>query len=405
MKIVAGKALRGILSHMHRNPPRVLLVITKGSWGGATRYVYDLARGLKEKGHAVAVAYGDEGPLEALLHREDIRTFRISGLTRNIGILREFRALYDLLRCIRKWNPDIVHVNSSKGGIGACAGRLLGKRVVFTTHGWAFNERRPLLAKLILKAVYFFILILSHATIAVSDAVARPVEQWPFVRKKIHRITLGIDASRRVLSAKEAKEELVARLPQLQKHKEKRWLLTIAELHDSKGVDVMLAGLVFLKKRYRDSLHYVIIGEGEERRKLESLVTSYEIGDMVSFAGFVPDASRLLSAGEVFALPSRTEALGYVLLEAGLAGVPVVASRVGGVPEVLEHDVSGILVSAESPSALETAIVSLLEDTARGKRYAAALKQRVENNFSLARMIQKTQELYDSVLDSKKSLS
>ena len=125
---------------------RILYLITKANWGGAQRYVYDLATAAKTQGYDVSVAYGEEGPLAPRLRASGIPAERIRGLARDIGWLREARAFFSLLRLLRRERPEVIHINSSKAGILGClAARFTGvPRIIFTAHGWAFNEARPL---------------------------------------------------------------------------------------------------------------------------------------------------------------------------------------------------------------------------------------------------------------------
>ena len=119
---------------------KILYVITKANWGGAQKYVYELATAMKERGHEVAVAYGTEGLLAERLGQAGIRTLPIGGLSRDIDAKAEVSAWRSLLSLIKEEQPDLVHVNSSKGGLALIAARIAGiRRIIFTAHGWAFN--------------------------------------------------------------------------------------------------------------------------------------------------------------------------------------------------------------------------------------------------------------------------
>ena len=131
---------------------KILFVITKSNWGGAQRYVYDLATHLPKEEFEVAVAFGGTGEvgasaglLEVRLREAGVRIIFLTTFARDIGILREFSAFFELLRTIRAENPDVLHLNSSKaGGLGALSGRIAGlRRIIFTAHGFAPNELRP----------------------------------------------------------------------------------------------------------------------------------------------------------------------------------------------------------------------------------------------------------------------
>jgi len=374
---------------------KVLLVITKATWGGATKYVYDMARSLHENGTKVAVAYGSEGILTDKLDDLSIPHYHINGLTRDIGFFRELKAYKGILSIIDDFEPDIVHVNSSKGGISALAARLRGKKVVFTSHGWAFNERRNPLSKFIFKVAYFFTMAFADKTILVSEALRRPIRSWPFTNK-LRVISNGIEM-KELCAKNEARTALAEIDPTLTPHINQTWLMTIAELHDSKGIDTMLSALVTLREE-NPMLQYLVLGEGDERWRLEKLIESYGLEDNVHLLGFVEQASLYIKAADIFVLPSRTEALGYVLLEAGAAEVPVVASRVGGIPEIIEHNRNGLLIPPGGGVVFAIAISSLLSDRHKQKELAKTLYEDVHSKYSLENMVAKTSEIYTTLL-------
>lgn len=375
---------------------KVLLVITKGTWGGATKYVYDMARSLQKSGISVAVAYGPKGDLTEKLEKLSIPQYQIDGLERDLGFFKELRAYKGILSVIDDFEPDIVHVNSSKGGISALAARLKRKKVVFTSHGWAFNERRNIFVKLIFKSIYFFTILLSHKTILVSEALRKPIRSRP-LQKKISVILNGVELLS-PLTKEEAREKLSNIDSTLKKVLDKKWLFTIAELHDSKGIDVMLSALTTLRDEMDELPHYIVLGEGEEQWRLEQLVASYDLEKNVHFLGFVEQASQYIKAADIFILPSRTEALGYVLIEAGMAEVPIIASRVGGIPEIIEHNKNGLLVPSEGGVMFAFAISNLLADTAFQNKLGEALHKTILDTFSLDTMVSKTKDVYTTLL-------
>jgi glycosyltransferase involved in cell wall biosynthesis len=148
---------------------KILFLITKSNWGGAQRYVYDLVSTLDRTVYEPVVVLGGNGELVEKLHAAGIRTITLQSAQRDISIRKELQFFRELFSIVHREKPDVFHVNSSKaGGIGCFVGRLLGiKRVVFTAHGWAFNEDRPWWQKYIIKYLHWLTVLLSHTTIAV----------------------------------------------------------------------------------------------------------------------------------------------------------------------------------------------------------------------------------------------
>ncbi|MBI2086856.1 MAG: glycosyltransferase [Candidatus Zambryskibacteria bacterium] len=173
---------------------KIIYGITKSNFGGAQRYVFDLAKNAWAAGHEVAVMCGEGGILVEKLNKENIRVIEIRGMKRDISLVEELRSLHFIFRTLYEEKPDVFHTNSSKmGGIGNLAARLAGvKKVIFTTHGWAFNEPRPFWQKIPIKILTWLTILFSHKTICVSEKTKRDVSGWPFVKNKLIVIYNGI---------------------------------------------------------------------------------------------------------------------------------------------------------------------------------------------------------------------
>lgn len=356
---------------------RILYGITKSNFGGAQRYVFDMAVGAKNAGHEVTVLCGGNGPLVEKLQKENIRVISLPDLGRDVSIIKDFKSFLFVIQTLKKENPDVFHTNSSKmGALGNFAGRITGiKKIIFTGHGWAFNENRNWLEKLIINEGVWYTILLSHKTICVSEKTKEDVSWMPFIKNKLHIIYNGLN-----------KFDLVERTD------ETFTVGTIAELHKIKGLDILLTAWSKFIKNYNAKL--IIIGGGEERENLQNMANNLGISDSVIFKGFVDNARSLLSTFDIFVLPSRSEAMPYAPLEAGLAGLPVIATSVGGIPEIIENNVSGILVEKENPEALLSALIKLFENQDLGKKLGENLKTKVETEFSLDKMLRDTLELY-----------
>jgi len=375
---------------------KILFVITKSNFGGAQRYVYDLARSLPPSEFDVVVAFGGEGLLKDKLTQANVRTIPIEGLERDINFFNEFGVFFQLLRLYRKEQPDVVHLNSSKiGGIGALTGRIARvPHIVFTAHGWAFNEERPWIARKIIAFLYWVTLVLTHTTIAVSEQIKDQVHLFPFTKHKIIAIHNGVDQAG-VFSKEEARGLLL-------KHNKKMgsaipqdalWIGTVAELHKVKGQTYAIEAIEKLIQEGKNVV-FVVIGEGEERHNLRALIEEKGLEDRVFLFGFIDVASQYLRAFDVFTLTSISEALSYTILEAGLSESAVVASDIGGIPEIITSGKSGILVPIRNSNAIALALTSLINDEEKRIQCGAQLKQKVVREFSLQEMVDKTVGVY-----------
>lgn len=377
----------------HAPKRKVLYFITKSNWGGAQRYVYDLATALPERGFETTVV-SQPGVLLERLSKAGVRTHALNGLDRDVRFARDVRTFLTLLALLRKERPDILHLNSSKaGGLGALAGRLAGvPLVLFTAHGWAFNEPRPWWQRILIRLASWVTVLLCHGVITVSEFDRNQGFTLPFSEGKLITIHNGI-----ATTPPESKERLRSELLPQPARYPAFWVGTIAELHRNKGIDLALQALAALKAR-GTAYTYIVIGEGEERRTLEDLAAKYGLAESVHFVGHRADAARFVAAFDVFLLPSRKEGFPYALLEAGAAGVPAVASAVGGIPELIAHNRTGMLVRPGDTSGLAAAVQVCAEDAVRRKTLGAALHQSVTTEFTLTRMLEEISAFYRAKL-------
>lgn len=370
----------------------ILYLITKSHWGGAQRYVYDLATSAKSVGFPVAVASGDGGELIDRLREEGVRTHMLPSLARDIGFMKDAKAFFEIIACIKKEKPDVIHLNSSKAGIlGAFAGRIMRVRhIIFTAHGWAFNEDRPYHQKILIKIVHWLTILLSHKTIVVSHEVKKHMD-WPFTHSKMVVIHNG-RASPHLFSHEIARAMLVAQYPELQPYRDDPWSVTIAELHKNKQHDAMIRAMRLVVENEPNARH-VIMGGGELEKELTRMIQEHNLSEHVFLLGAVPDAANYLQAFSFLILPSRTEALPYVPIEACFAGIPTIASRVGGIPEIIRHDQEGFLVPSGNENELAKAYRTLLRDDEKRSVLSKNALLRAQH-FSLEHMLKKTFEVY-----------
>jgi glycosyltransferase involved in cell wall biosynthesis len=381
---------------------KILYVITKANWGGAQKYVHDLAVAARGAGHEVVVAYGlpparaggaqagEAGALVGKLDALHIRTLPLPTLERDVDLAREWRTFWLLRDMLRQEAPDVVHVNSSKAaGLGVLAARLAGvRRIVFTAHGWAFNEARPWWQRVLIYKLAWLTILLSHKTICVSEAIRRDTRWMPFVRGRLVVVYNGVHEP-----VYKAREE--ARRALWPHHEGGTWIGMLSELHPTKRVEDALEAFTLLR-RERPETRLIVLGEGEERARLEWLVSARGLEGSVRLAGLVSDGDTYLRAFDLFLHTSKSEALGLAVIEAGLAGLPVVATSVGGIPEVIEDGETGILVPPYSPRDVARALLSCMADPARGEAMGEALRTFVRTRFDARRMLGETLALYRS---------
>lgn len=339
---------------MEQKSVKLMLAVTKSNWGGAQRYVYDLAKHFKDDGlFEVSVITGGNDGLIKKLNNIDIRTISISEMKRDIGLWNDTKVLFRLFAIIRKESPDILHLNSSKMGLfGAFVGRICGvKKIIFTAHGWPFNEKRPLYQKWIFRMLGIFTVLLTHKTITVSQSVLNTLRAPKFISKKMICVYTGIETPKLYEAGLFFEKFSVEKIPGTH-------IVSVGELHTNKGLD---RALISLAKCKHLSWTYHLLGTGDKKEYLEKLVEQLGIKDRVIFHGFIENASLYLNSFDLFLFPSRTEALGYVAIEALFSKLPIIASKAGGIPEVLFDDPYTKLIDCNNEKVFKEALFSMLK--------------------------------------------
>ena len=371
---------------------KVLFVITKSNFGGAQKYVYDLATSLPHETFEVAVALGGHGILKDKLLNAHIRTTSIPFLARDVNPFGDIKTFFELVRLFRTERPHVLHLNSSKVGImGGLAARLAGiPCIIFTVHGWAFNENRSVASRLIIKTLSWVTVLLTHKTIAVSDALARDMN-WIGTASKMQVIKNGIHTQEH--HSRDEAREFLSNVSGNAFPKDAFIFGTIAELHPNKGLSYAIHAFARIASQNPNSF-YVIVGDGQDEATLRTLIAEKKLTNRVFLLGFLEHAASYLKAFDCFVLPSLTEALGYVLLEAGNAELPVIASNVGGISEIIIDMKTGLLADSKNIDSLENMMQEMLTSATHGSELAQALHAKVRHEYDFSRMLSQTINLY-----------
>ncbi|PIP86283.1 hypothetical protein COV42_00085 [Candidatus Campbellbacteria bacterium CG11_big_fil_rev_8_21_14_0_20_44_21] len=370
---------------------KIIYIVTKTVVGGAQKYVFDLATSLSPDNFDVLVASGKIGALNKRLENFGIRTQKINRMERDIKIFSELLVLSGLLKLFLKEKPDIIHLNSSKAsGLGAFAARVYqlfalnrNLKIIFTVHGWAFNEAR--FNNKIIRFLSWLSAFLSTKTIVISKQNLEEAVKWPFVKNKFCLIYNGI--KKIDFKDRESSRKFLSKITGVSA--EKPWLVTIAELHKNKGLEYLIGAVARLEKKPA----VFVIGEGEERNNLEELIKKLFLEKDVFLMGSVENASSLLKAFDIFILTSIKEGLPYTILEAGLSELPVIASKIPGIVDII-NEKNGVLTEAKDPEKIAGEIQDLLKNRKKMAQLGAHLRETVRKKFPFQKMEEKTLSLY-----------
>jgi glycosyltransferase involved in cell wall biosynthesis len=358
--------------------PRIFLVVTLAEPGGAQTYVASLLPALAGRFEVTVAAHGP-GPLRDAARAAGVRFVPLRHVRRPINPWRDLLGLLELLALLRRERPHILHANSSKAGIlGRLAAWLAGVPIrIFTVHGWAFSASQGPISRLyrwaerLVKPVTTVTVCVAESE-RVSGLAAGSCEERTTV--VIHN---GVDPGDAL--PRQRRDGLPPRIVSVGRLQEPKDPLTLVRALGS------LRGTPFAA---------VLVGEGPDRPAVAAELERLGLGDAARLAGERHDVPELLAEADIFVLSSRSEGLPLSILEAMRARLPVVASCVGGIPELVVDGETGLLVPPGDPSRLAAAIERLVEDPALRDRLGAAGRARLEELFDLGRCRREHLELY-----------
>ena len=361
--------------------PRLLVAITLAEVGGAQTCVAQLLPALTERFDIVVAAHG-EGPLRASAIEAGARWVSLRNVRRAVGP-RDVLGLVELIRLIRSERPAIVHAHSSKAGILArIAAAVCGTPCrVFTAHGWAFKADAGWKSKLFLWADRL-VAPLTSTVICVSET-----------ERRVGTAARTCRADRAVVIPNAVDARLYAPAPRADRSRP--LLVSVGRLKSPKDFHTLLNALGRLQGVDYDAL---IVGDGPERPELAALVDQLGLGERVRLCGERDDIPELLGRADCFVLASRSEGLPMSILEAMAAGLPVVASDVGGVAELVVDGATGLLVAPHDATSLAEALRRVLVDVDLRTRLGAAGRRRVEERFGIERFRAAHVALYGRLL-------
>jgi glycosyltransferase involved in cell wall biosynthesis len=343
---------------------RVLHIITRMDVGGSSDDTLILVTRMPRPEFDSTLLSGPTSdPVPGLaenLAREAVPWIQVPYLQRPVSLPRDLMALRDLRRRIRALRPDIVHTHSSKAGfVGRLAARMAGvPRIFYTPHGHVFHSYYgPPITRMFIRLERFAARF-TERIVVLTDAEA---EQHLAVgvgrRGQFVKIPSGVDLT--TVRAEAAGGSRVRQ--ELGLSSETPVVGAVARLVPVKGLGYLVAAMPEILRGCPET-HLVLAGDGDQRSGLEGLARELAVADRVHFLGFRRDAAAVTAALNVFVLPSLNEGLGRVLVTAMALGVPIVATKVGGVPEVVEDGRQGLLVPSADPQALGRAVTTLLTD-------------------------------------------
>lgn len=363
---------------------RIAYIVTRADpIGGAQIHVRDLATAVQAQGHFPVVITSGSGPFVDELRSQKIPTYVLQHLSVPIAPVRDFQALREIRAVLLDIRPDLIAAHSSKAGIlGRLAGRSLRIPAVFTAHGWAFTPGIPSLRAAAYRQIERLVGPFASKIITVSE----------FDRQLA--LEARIAPKQRVVTVHNGMPDIPARLRADPGRSPVR-LVMVARFEAQKDHTTLLQALAGLRDQ---PWEMDLIGDGPLMGPMQSLAAALGLGDRIRFLGQRRDVDQILAQAQVSLLVSNWEGFPLSILEAMRAGLPVVASSVGGISESVRDEETGYLVPRRGGEELRDRIGRLLSASTLRIRLGANGRARYDQHFTLAHSVTKTLAVYRDVL-------
>ena len=368
---------------------KILFFITRSDTiGGAQIHVRDLSKLLIKKGHEVVVATGASGSYTIELERNGIKSVAVQVMQQKINPIEDGKTVFYFKQIIHEFQPDIISTHSSKAGfIGRLVSKLTNKPCLFTVHGWAFTEGVPEPSRTVYEWLERQVETWADKIICVSEydrQLGIKVGMNPYRLLTIHNGMPDISDELRANPSVSypVKIVMVARFDRQKDH-----LTLIKALPSFSGVQLLL------------------VGDGPKLQDLKKIVEQMKIADRVKFLGYCDNVAEILAQAQIFTLISNWEGFPRSIVEAMRAGLPVIASNVGGVNEAVIDGVTGYCVPRGDIDILRERLSKLITEPGLRQAMGERGRQRYESEFTFQHMYEKTFEVYEKILTERRKTS
>jgi glycosyltransferase involved in cell wall biosynthesis len=398
---------------------KIIFLVTQSEFGGAQRYIFELVSRLnpekvdEDKSSSppfaaarvydilIAAGQGDK-ELFKKVQNLSIKTLQLKHLKRNPNPVKAVFSISEILDLLRKEKPDTLFLCSTTAGIlGSISSFLYKKlntnkmRVIYRIGGWAFNDPRnwflnkfifwgekltaPFKNKIIVNSEFDY-------RAAIKNKICSP--------DKIVRIYNGINLEKLNFLSKQQAKEFLTQHTKYNIQNTRYIVGAVANFYKTKGINLLIEAMRLLEAEHKPlGVKCIVIGDGKQRPELEKLIKKHNLKNKVFLVGRISDAYKYLKAFDVFILPSLKEGFPWIILEAMSAEIPIIATRVGALPEIIEDNKHGVLVEPKNSRILADKIFWFLNHTQEARNMGFQAGQKIKKEFSLKKMVAETEKI------------
>ncbi|MGL5560174.1 MAG: glycosyltransferase family 4 protein [Paraclostridium dentum] len=371
-----------------------VLHITQATIGGTLEYLKLFFNNIDKDKYEVNLVCPNYGPMKSEIENIGVKV-HVVDMSRDINVKDDLKSFIELKKIIKKLNPDIVHLHSSKAGVlGKLAAYLNKKPCIYNAHGWAFSMNVNNKKKKIYALIEKYTSIFCNKIVNISNYEYELAKKYKIANEnKMVTIYNGIDINK-FNNSKYEKEKV---LEELNIPSNSFVVGMVARISEQKDPE----SFIRIAKKLCDQLenvYFVLVGDGELRPKIDSMIKTYRIEDKVKITGWVDDVNKYISIFDVGILTSKWEGFGLVLTEYMAASKPIVASNVGGIPELIVDKYNGFLVEKNKDDEFVKCILELNSNIELRTIYVQNSLKQLESKFNIKKLVEMHDEIYKELL-------
>lgn len=372
---------------------RKVMYITQSN-GGVARYLQMLFKYMDRDKYEQILIYPTEYKDEQEKFIDFVDNIEFVDMCREINPIKDFKSIVEINRLIKKYNPDLIYVQSSKGGaIGRIANLLEDKPIVYNAHGWAFNMKVSKLKRRIYVFIERVLASVTDSIIAISDEEKNSaISNKICSEEKIKVILNGIDIE-------EYDNSKISELEVKSKYNipfDSRVFGMVGRISEQKAPDIFIRVASEINKKLPNSF-FIIVGDGEDKANIELLIDELGIKDKTLITGWVDNIYEYISTFDIAMLLSRWEGFGLAIAEYMIANKPIIATNVDSIPILVENEINGLLVSVDNVDEVVEAVFKIINDSELANKFIENSNEKARINFNVKRVAFEHETLFKSI--------
>lgn len=374
-----------------------VLHITQSTIGGTLEYLKLFFNHIDREKYEISLICPSYGPMKEEIEKIGLNVYAVE-MSRNINFKDDFKSFTEINRLIKIINPDMVHLHSSKAGVlGKLAAYINKKPCIYNAHGWAFSMNISDKKKRIYALIEKYTSVFCDIIVNISDYEYKLAEKYNIASaEKMVIIHNGIDIGR-YNKYKYNKNEI---FEELNIPNDSFIVGMVARISEQKDPVKFIEIAKKVCGKY-DNAYFILVGDGELRDNIDFMIKKYKLEDRIKITGWVDDVNKYISVFDIGILTSKWEGFGLVLTEYMSASKPIVASNVGGIPELIKDKYNGILVDIDDTCEFEDAIIELYNNKELRNEYVEKSLSILSKKFNISTVIEKHEVIYNKLFNSK----